>query len=461
MSIPWIGIGNMVVTPGFTPDQLSGLQVWLKADAITGKNDGDAISQWDDSSGGAHHFTQGTGANQPLYKAAQQNGLPAVRFDGSNDVLQGGNLSALWPSAATFFVAYKNDQTGSSYNLFGISGVDQWWLYDDGTSYMGLFRTGRINNFPDEGMPSYGPRQTCIVSSASRYDYYNDGHMSGTSTASYSAGDRTDLGLAESRAMKGDVYEVIIYNSALSDTDRNKVEAYLATKWGISRAASSGTPTSISGCRLWLRADAITGLSDTNPVECWKDESGYAHDFDMRRTTSVTPLYRTNLYNGLPAVRFDGGNDTLRYGNMGAMDFPSAATLFVVFKPNSDNDYSMFSNTATNDHWQWIDGNSYLGTFRLPRIDGYPTSGNFGTTNTLMLGTIKSSASTYVAYKNGTSAGAQAASYPSSWTTLWQIGNGISGFNGDVMEIIAYNTALNDTDRGTIESYLNAKWVIF
>jgi len=172
-------------------------------------------------------------------------------------------------------------------------------------------------------------------------------------------------------------------------------------------------------------------------------------------------LYKTNLYNSKPGVRFDGSNDTLRYPNMGAMDFPSAATLFVVFKPNSDTDYSMFSNTATNDHWQWTDGNSYLGTFRSPRIDGYPTSGNFGTTNTLMLGTIKSSSSTYVAYKNGTSAGAQSASYPSSWSDLWQIGNGISAFNGDVMEVIAYDTALGDTDRGTIESYLNTKYSIW
>jgi hypothetical protein len=34
--------------------------------------------------------------------------------------------------------------------------------------------------------------------------------------------------------MAGDIAEIIIYNSALSNTDRAAVESYLMTKWGIS-----------------------------------------------------------------------------------------------------------------------------------------------------------------------------------------------------------------------------------
>ena len=42
---------------GDTPDQISGLRMWLKADAITGKNDNDTISTWDDSSGNSNSVT--------------------------------------------------------------------------------------------------------------------------------------------------------------------------------------------------------------------------------------------------------------------------------------------------------------------------------------------------------------------------------------------------------------------
>jgi hypothetical protein len=33
--------------------------------------------------------------------------------------------------------------------------------------------------------------------------------------------------------LDGDIAEILIYNSALSDADRSAVEAYLMSKWGI------------------------------------------------------------------------------------------------------------------------------------------------------------------------------------------------------------------------------------
>jgi hypothetical protein len=35
-----------------------------------------------------------------------------------------------------------------------------------------------------------------------------------------------------------------------------------------------------------------------------------------------------------------------------------------------------------------------------------------------------------------------------------------SGLNGDIAEIIMYDTALSDTDRAAVETYLLAKWGI-
>lgn len=57
------------------------------AHSIVGLNDGDAVAQWDDSSGNAKHLTQGTAGSRPTYKTNILNGHPVVRFDGSADHL--------------------------------------------------------------------------------------------------------------------------------------------------------------------------------------------------------------------------------------------------------------------------------------------------------------------------------------------------------------------------------------
>src|SRR5215217_4469118 len=88
-----------------SPDAVSGLQLWLKADAITGLSDTNAVSQWDDSSGQANHATQPSGLVQPIYRTNIVNSLPVVRFDGVGSRLALGT---------TTFKALTNNATGFS-----------------------------------------------------------------------------------------------------------------------------------------------------------------------------------------------------------------------------------------------------------------------------------------------------------------------------------------------------------
>ena len=75
--------------------------------------------------------------------------------------------------------------------------------------------------------------------------------------------------------------------------------------------AGAFLPTDVANLILWLRADAITGLADTNPVITWLDESGQGNDV-TQGVGADRPLYRTGIMNGLPVVRFDGVSDFLR-----------------------------------------------------------------------------------------------------------------------------------------------------
>ncbi|HVC93505.1 MAG TPA: hypothetical protein VND64_07425, partial [Pirellulales bacterium] len=86
-----VGYGNVrvAVRPQEDPVPLrDGLVLWLKADAIQGLDDGDAVQVWPD--GAETHLDpfQPDPAKQPLWKKNAIHGLPAVRFDGVDDNLR-------------------------------------------------------------------------------------------------------------------------------------------------------------------------------------------------------------------------------------------------------------------------------------------------------------------------------------------------------------------------------------
>lgn len=78
----------------FSPSQVSGLTLWLEA-RNTGfsYSDGAQISDWNDLSGNARHFTQGTAADRPIFKT--NSGKPYIEFSGGNQHMLRSNVSIL------------------------------------------------------------------------------------------------------------------------------------------------------------------------------------------------------------------------------------------------------------------------------------------------------------------------------------------------------------------------------
>ena len=73
-----------------TNDGSSSLLLWLKADAITGLNDGAPMEAWADKSGGGRHAIQPNSSLRPTYEtdgANSLNGKPVVRFQSDNAAL--------------------------------------------------------------------------------------------------------------------------------------------------------------------------------------------------------------------------------------------------------------------------------------------------------------------------------------------------------------------------------------
>jgi hypothetical protein len=216
----------------FDPSSISGLQVWLDASQITGLADNDLVAIWEDNSGANHDATQGNSGLQPTYKTAALNGLPVVRFDGTDNFLELGNLSASFPSAATLFVAATLNDT--IYVLYDTdAGLDAYYSFT-GAGYWGTFTASRRDNYPAV-VPTAGSHIFSLVSSASTYQVSFDGVAEPAQAAGYLAGTLHRIGCngQDHAFLAGDIAEVLVYNTALSAGDKTAVEDYLIDKWGL------------------------------------------------------------------------------------------------------------------------------------------------------------------------------------------------------------------------------------
>ncbi len=105
---------NLAMAQSFSPDDVSGLSVWLKADSITGVSNEDTFGFWGDSSASTHDFSQSTGNKKPTYisSSSSLNNKPVVRFDGVDDVLTSNDTFSFDDFAA--FVVYQDGNEGGN-----------------------------------------------------------------------------------------------------------------------------------------------------------------------------------------------------------------------------------------------------------------------------------------------------------------------------------------------------------
>jgi hypothetical protein len=252
---------------------ISGLQLWLDAadsftlfDSTTGGSlvaaDG-GVARWEDKSGNSRHATQATSGSRPLRKTNVQGGKDVLRFDGSNDFLQSTDFLDLTAGQSmTIIAAIKRSATNATHAI-----VSKYAKSDasDGSTADGwgfnFTDTNKITFFggTDEGSSS-SVRSTDGTVSASAFTVLSAkvsaGAISGATLYRNSSTIPSSATLSGAQTLEntsfavtvgalvytfnipvwylnGDIAEIIIYNSALSDADRSAVESYLMTKWGI------------------------------------------------------------------------------------------------------------------------------------------------------------------------------------------------------------------------------------
>jgi len=193
------------------------------------KVNGDLVYQWNDKSGNSRHATQATSGNRPTWvpPASGRNGLGALAFNGT----QWLGFTYSFPSSFTIFCVFKNNDTTNGSVIFGRSTGTDHYLFVQSSVRIRLATTqtddARTNN--------------------TNYDYltikYADPNI--TPYASGSSGTTSNVGTQAFLAdrigfysnsvynLEGTLAEIIIYPSALSDSDRTSVMNYIKAKWGF------------------------------------------------------------------------------------------------------------------------------------------------------------------------------------------------------------------------------------
>src|SRR5687768_4048276 len=233
--------------PAFTPHEVAGLKLWLKADAVTGLADGDPVSAWADASGAGNNAT-GSGAARPSFRTGVLAGGPVLRFDGVDDRLALPNLLAGAPGATALFVCKVAadppalaQRAGPPLGNFGNNGsVADHYPYTDGVIYHDFGSTARKT--VGDPAPSLASWHVAAFRSAAGdwRAWLNGSLLFSTATNTVGFGAAPLLGVAEGvngpYSFEGDLAEIVVYDAAVSDDDLGRVERYLGAKYGIAIA---------------------------------------------------------------------------------------------------------------------------------------------------------------------------------------------------------------------------------
>jgi len=253
-----IGIGGFAISrpvsvSAFVPSQISGLTIWLKADAGITKDGSDRVSNWNDQSGNNNNFAQATSTAKPLFTANAKNGLPAIVFDGTSDHMTSAAFTL--GTFSLFAVVSRKWQTAAYAGLFmhNLSATTGQGLFTTSSSVYGWNSAEFVvsgNGFQDTQSPrAIGPYGLLtndtyqLISTgcgaSGTFLKLNKTSVARTTTnasitaASAIAAIGTDTPALNADWWDGGIAELLIYNSVLSAGDIAKVETYLSSRWAI------------------------------------------------------------------------------------------------------------------------------------------------------------------------------------------------------------------------------------
>jgi hypothetical protein len=479
----------------FLPTDIPGCALWMDAGdrstlTLSASN---TVTGWTDKSGNRRPLTVNSAGT---YSATGFNGLPTIQF--VNGQWMTTSTAAVTSNSCSMFIV---QQTGASTYLMPLSvgGTTNpyvfWWRGDFNSYTLNQEGSGGMGNhyYRTTGVPMI---MTGIVTpNAGNYwafytngTYLVNGDLGGFNTAPlsntggsnvYIPGNLVQFGGPGGGGFTGNISEVLIFSNALPNAQRQLVENYLATKWGLRRFMQGpeahpfryGPPVGVSptsspiGVAFWVdAADPSTLTLSGSNVTAWRDKSaGYVG------TPAGNPVYTT--VDGLPAVTFNGTSQYIDFGDVADLG-TAPLNIFAVSRFNAGASGAIIAKSrlgVSQNRWALFREGSTLYTFAIGDSGQGVLSYN-DTNNSRRLLSWTWDRSTQTLYQNGSSiasGGYTNASFIDSTNNLLvgfynntSGGGGGNGyyFGGSINEIVGIFGTLTTTQRLQIEGYLAEKW---
>lgn len=253
---------KMLMGGGLSP-YATNLTGWWRADAgvysdagSTPAVDTGTVYQWNDQSGNGFHMSQPTSTNRPTYRTNFVNGQPAIRFDGVDNEMNtaAGSVDSILATTqgTVFVVAYVVAVTGANANTYNNDVV-----FCDPNSAPGVRNCIGLRTTPNVAAFHYDGSEdsaTLSVSGAGAWKTFL--FMRGSGNVYLGISDARDASLASAATgttgalanrvfrigsnfdrsfyTEIDIAEIVAYNVALSEANRQQTERYIASKYGIS-----------------------------------------------------------------------------------------------------------------------------------------------------------------------------------------------------------------------------------
>jgi chitodextrinase len=319
-----LGLNPLVADTGPIPGRLSGLRLWLRADAgITADGNG-VISAWADQSS-AHNDAAATGPEAQVVTNVF-NGQAAVRLNGQSDGFQLPDVMNGAGAGEILIVARLKDTTNPANGLIHFGG-------NTGT----IYGTTQIwNDFGGgDGDPITLPDPSVLTS-----PHLFDASMSADGTGVVQINDveisrKPNVGVYfrpnpvlgvdwQNEHFNGDIAEVIVYDHVLSAAERAAVSAYVTSKYAL----SGGAPVITSP--LTLTATANVALSPTYTITADNSPTSYdASGLPAGLSVDTT----TGVISGTPTTT---GTTNVTLSAINAAGTGSATLVITVNPPGGD-----------------------------------------------------------------------------------------------------------------------------